>query len=169
MSNAINVYSAPEVHTAIEESLPAVFSRLGYKQDFRLLDTRLLLGYLTAITAAVSFVLDRKFKWDDVLIYQKALVGLYVVFSSAFWLFSRYGERHAVYQGQQGQERITVRMQPEPGSEHSLVTLEDGAGGRLEARLAAPGVFSADGHLQFGKLHRWFEEQLGLLVQKKRQ
>ncbi|AGO12462.1 AaceriAER112Cp [[Ashbya] aceris (nom. inval.)] len=169
MSNAINVYSAPEVHTAIEESLPAVFSRLGYKQDFRLLDTRLLLGYLTAITAAISFVLDRKFKWGDVLIYQQVLVGLYVVLSAAFWVFSRYGERHAVYQGQRGKERITVRLQSEPSSEYNLVTLEDGAGGQLEARLAAPAIFSADGHLQFGKLHRWFEEQLGLLVQKKRQ
>lgn len=67
MSKPINVYSIPELRQTLDEALPATFARLKYKQSFQLIDAKLVLGYSMAAIAAGSFLLDKKFKYSEVV------------------------------------------------------------------------------------------------------
>ncbi|AMD19892.1 HCL259Wp [Eremothecium sinecaudum] len=167
MNKQVNVYAIPDLHTAIDEALPSVFSRLGYNDNYRLIDMKLAIGYSIAAVAGISFILDRKFKWEEVLIYQKFLVGLYAILSAIFWVFMNFVERGVVYQGDNNEESIIIKTEFKKNEPICEVTFIDGNGKEMVSNLAAVNVFNEYGYLQFNALFSWFEEQVKLLKSKK--
>ncbi|SCU98597.1 LADA_0H14158g1_1 [Lachancea dasiensis] len=166
MSKPINVYSTPDLRQTLDEALPATFERLGFTQSFKLIDTKLFLGYSIALIAGISFMLDKKWTFEDALTYQKILVGAYVVLSVVFWYFSKYVEKGVKYSGSSGDRTVVVATKMEKHSVNYEVTLRDDRGKVIEAQLAANTVFNEAGYLQSDRLFKWFEEFLGSLVKK---
>lgn len=127
MSSAkpINVYSIPELNQALDEALPSVFARLNYERSYALLDAKLYIGYSIAVVAGLSFFLDKKFERDQIVTYQKLLVGAYFVLSLLFWYFSRFIEKGTVYVGKRRgtKEEIYVKTKFEKNEPLYLVEL----------------------------------------------
>ncbi|QLL32399.1 hypothetical protein HG536_0C05680 [Torulaspora globosa] len=170
MSKAINVYSIPELQQTLDEALPGTFARLQYKRSFRLIDTKLAVGYSIAAVAAVSFLLDKKFQFSEVLGYQQLLLAAYAVLSLAFWYFTRYVEKGVTYEGTKPDgEKITVKTRFANNEPVYLVQFVKEGGAELETRLAANKVFSEAGYLQTDLLFGWLKEQLETLGRKKLQ
>lgn len=134
MSSAkpINVYSIPELNQALDEALPSVFARLNYERSYALLDGKLYIGYSIAVVAGLSFFLDKKFERDQIVTYQKLLVGAYFVLSLLFWYFSRFIEKGTVYVGKRRgtKEEIYVKTKFEKNEPLYLVELVQKKKGR---------------------------------------
>ena len=166
MSKPINVYSTPDLRQTLDEALPTVLSRLEYEQTFKLIDTKLLIGYSIAVVAGISFLLDKKLTFQDALMYQKILVGLYAILSVLFWYFTKYVERGVKYTGSCKDRSISIATNMEKYDFQYNVTITDNKGVSVEARLGANTVFNEQGYLQPDILFKWFEEKLGMLDKK---
>lgn len=170
MSKAINVYSIPELQQTLDEALPGTFARLQYTQSFGLIDTKLAIGYSIAAVAAVSFLLDKKFKFDEVLSYQKGLLATYAVLSLAFWYFTKYIEKGVTYSGiKPSGEKVVVKARFEKKEPLYLVEFSNGDGKELKTSLSATKVFNEAGFLQTDLLFEWLKDQMEILSSKKAQ
>ncbi|CAI4655829.1 APG_G0040300.mRNA.1.CDS.1 [Saccharomyces cerevisiae] len=176
MSSAkpINVYSIPELNQALDEALPSVFARLNYERSYALLDAKLYIGYSIAVVAGLSFFLDKKFERDQIVTYQKLLVGAYFVLSLLFWYFSRFIEKGTVYVGKRRgtKEEIYVKTKFEKNEPLYLVELVQKKKGEnskkeLKAKLEVNKVFNESGYLQNDVYFKWFSEQHNVLDTKK--
>lgn len=168
MSKPINVYSIPELRQTLDEALPGIFARLNYKQHFRLIDVKLAFGYSIAVVAAISFLLDKKFNYDDVLIYQKLLVGLYTILSAVFWYFTKHVEKGITYVGiNKDGEKLVVKTHFEKREPVYLIDLIKGGETKLSSGLPVNKVFNEAGYLQSDLLFQWLSEQLKTLDSKK--
>ncbi|AJS96724.1 Spc2p [Saccharomyces cerevisiae YJM1463] len=176
MSSAkpINVYSIPELNQALDEALPSVFARLNYERSYALLDAKLYIGYSIAVVAGLSFFLDKKFERDQIVTYQKLLVGAYFVLSLLFWYFSRFIEKGTVYVGKRRgtKEEIYVKTKFEKNELLYLVELVQKKKGEnskkeLKAKLEVNKVFNESGYLQNDVYFKWFSEQHNVLDTKK--
>lgn len=148
-------------------ALPAVFSRLGYTQSFALVDTKLIIGYSIVAVAAISFLIDKKIAWDDSILYQKILVGLYFVFCAVFWYFNKFIEKGTTYQGVKKSDHITVKTKFQPYTPVFKATFADNHGNSLTTELSSTKVFNEEGYLQFDLLYKWFQDQVEILQTKK--
>lgn len=170
----INVYSIPELNQTLDEALPSIFARLNYERSYALLDTKLYIGYSIAVVAGLSFFLDKKFERSEIILYQKLLVGAYVVLSLMFWYFTRFVEKGTVYTGKNRdtKEEIYVKTKFEKNEPLYLVELiqkKKGNSSRkdLKTKLEVNKVFNESGYLQNEVLFKWFSEQLNVLATKK--
>lgn len=168
MSKPVNVYSISEVSQTINESLPDVMKRLGYEETFELVDQKLLIGYSTAIVAAISFIIDKKFVHDNIVKYQQILVGTYFVLSVIFWFFKKYVEKSIVYSGKNGTEIIKLKTEFEENKPIYNMTLIDNKKKTLTSSLEINKVFNSEGYLQTDLLLEWVKQQLTTLSNKKK-
>ncbi|CEP61650.1 signal peptidase complex subunit SPC2 LALA0_S03e07690g [Lachancea lanzarotensis] len=166
MSKPINVYSTPDLRQTLDEALPSTFQRLGFTQSFGLIDTKLILGYSIAVVAGISFLLDKKFKFEESLVYQKLLVASYAILSGAFWWFCKYVEKGAKYSGTAKDRKISVKTKMDKYDFNYQVLVRDNHGRSVENVLPANTVFTEAGYLQADKLFNWFEQQLDSLAKK---
>ncbi|CUS20201.1 LAQU0S01e01266g1_1 [Lachancea quebecensis] len=166
MSKPINVYSTPDLRQALDEALPGVFKRLNYEQSFKLIDTKLIIGYSIAIVAAISFLLDKKLRFEEALLYQKMLVGSYAILSAVFWYFNKYVEKGIKFTGHSKEKTITVTTKMNKYDYNYQVTLGNEANSVVKATLPANTVFNEQGYLQTDILFKWFEEKLDSLYKK---
>lgn len=169
MSKPINIYSTPDLRQTLDEALPTVFSRLGYTQSFRLIDMKLAIGYSIAVVAGVSFILDKKMKFDEALTYQKLLVVAYMILSTVFWYFTKHIEKGVTFSGSSGKDNITVVTKMKKYSSLYEVAIEDKAGKTVNVELPVNKVFNAHGFLQQDLLFEWYKQQMKLLAEKKEQ
>lgn len=170
MSKPINVYSIPELRQTLDEALPATFARLKYKQSFQLIDAKLVLGYSMAAIAAGSFLLDKKFKYSEVVGYQKALLVIYGGLSVLYWYFTKYIEKSTVYEGRNpAGEKISVKTRFENKQPIYLVDFRLDDKTEVSVGLPATEVFNEAGYLQNELLFQWLERQLKVLSSKKSQ
>ena len=121
-----------------------------------------------------SFFLDKKFERSEIVLYQKLLVGAYVVLSLMFWYFTRFVEKGTVYTGKNRdtKEEIYVKTKFEKKEPVYLVELiqkkkGDGSKKDLKTKLEVNKVFNEFGYLQNEVLFKWFSEQLNVLTTKK--
>ncbi|CCK70641.1 signal peptidase complex subunit SPC2 KNAG_0E03870 [Huiozyma naganishii CBS 8797] len=169
MSSPVNVYSISEVSQRLDEEIPVVFGRLGYKQSFKLIDLKLLIGYSIAIVAAASFLLDKKLGHNNVIGYQKLLVGCYAVLSLIFWYFKKFVEKSTIYTGTNSNDQSVINVRTlfkEAQPLYKVVLLGDD-GARLEVDLQINKVFNEAGYLQTDLFFNWCKNQLTILKEKK--
>ncbi|GCE98672.1 hypothetical protein ZYGM_002403 [Zygosaccharomyces mellis] len=168
MSKPINVYSIPELRQTLDDALPEVFARHELKQSFRLIDTKLVIGYGIALVAAASFLLDKKFEFDEVLLYQKILVGSYVFLSTVYWYFTKFVQKGITYEGVDKKGRsITVKTFFENNEPLYHVTFMTQGDFDLKTALPVNKVFNEQGFLQTDLLYQWIGQQLTTLETKK--
>ncbi|CCF59832.1 hypothetical protein KAFR_0I00510 [Kazachstania africana CBS 2517] len=169
MSKPINVYSISEVALSLDESLPDIFGRLDYKQTFRLIDQKLIIGYSIAIVAATSFILDKKFGHNEVIPYQTALVSFYFILSIIFWYFKKYVEKSTVYEGTNTKtgEKISVKTSYVEAEPFYNFVLSNSKGKSLNVKLEINKVFNEPGFLQTNLFYEWINTQLQTLDAKK--
>lgn len=170
MSKPINVYAIPELRQALDEALPSTFARLKYKQSFKLIDAKLALGYSMAAVAAVSFLLDKKFKYSEVLAYQKILLVAYGGLSVLYWYFTKYIEKSTIYKGKSPEgKKVSVKTRFEKKEPVYLVDFHQDDNAHLSVGLPVTEVFNEAGYLQNELLFQWLESQLKVLNSKKSQ
>ncbi|SCV99410.1 LAFE_0A02564g1_1 [Lachancea fermentati] len=167
MSKPINVYCSADLRQTLDEALPGVFSRLGYVQSFKLIDTKLIIGYSIAVVAGVSFYLDKILEYSESLTYQKILVGLYAALSGLFWYFNKYIEKNVKYTGINKSKSIQVAATLEQYTLDYKLKIRDNEGHVVETTLPANKVFTEQGYLQTDLLYKWFENQLNDLTKKR--
>lgn len=170
MSNnkPINVYSIPELRQTLDEALPDVFARHEFKQSFRLIDTKLVIGYGIALVAAASFLLDKKFEFNDVLMYQKILVGSYMVLSTLYWYFTEFVQKGITYEGV-NKKGTSIAVKTYFENNEPLYHVDIMTQGKFDLKTALPvnKVFNEHGFLQSDLLYQWIGQQLTTLETKK--
>lgn len=168
MSKPINVYSIPELRQTLDEALPGIFMRHEFNQSFRLIDTKLVIGYGIAVVAAASFLLDKKFEFEQVLVYQKILVGSYMVFSTLYWYFTKFVQKGITYEGiDKKGTSIAVKTSFENNEPLYQVTFVTQDAFELKTALPVNKVFNEYGYLQTDLLYQWIGQQLVVLNTKK--
>ncbi|SCV02664.1 LAMI_0H01706g1_1 [Lachancea mirantina] len=160
MSKLINVYASPELRQTLDEALPGVFSRLGYTENYTLIDTKLIIGYSIALLAGVSFLLDKKLDFQESLTYQKLLVAGNLVLSVVFWYYTKFVLRDVKYVGKSKSSEIKVSTRLEKNDFKYDVMLVKGPNSCVKCVLPANEVFTEAGYLQADLLYQWFQQQL---------
>ena len=168
MAGAINVYSISQATETINENLPEIFERLGYKQTFSLVDTKLIIGYSIGVVAGASFLLDKKFKHNDLVLYQQILVALYFILSGIFWWFRKFVEKGAVYTGKKANgDTIKVRTSYVDAEPKCQITFINGDKKVFEPTLEINKVYTETGYLQIDLMYEWIKQQLETMGAKK--
>ena len=173
MSKPVNVYSIGEVAQRLDEEVPTVFYRLGYKQTFKLVDTKLIIGYSIAVIAAISFLLDKKFGHNNVIQYQYLLVALYFILSGAFWYFKKFIERSILYTGSNKEKNTIINfkrksVEGEPIYQSNFnVKFESGEAKTLDVALEINKVFNENGYLQTDLFFQWVKKQMENIESKR--
>ncbi|AQZ18325.1 SPC2 (YML055W) [Zygosaccharomyces parabailii] len=170
MPKPINVYSTQELRQTLDEALPGVFARYGYKQSFGLIDTKLFIGYASALVAGISFLLDKKFKYEECLPYQVVLVGSYIILSIVYWYFVQYVQKGVTYEGvSKDGNKLSVKTHFENADPLYHVSLLSSDNSEITTALPANKVFTEAGYLQTDLLYEWVGQQLNVLDAKKKQ
>ncbi|CCD24785.1 signal peptidase complex subunit SPC2 NDAI_0D04720 [Naumovozyma dairenensis CBS 421] len=171
MSKPVNVYSTPEVAKVLDEALPSVLETLNYKESFKLIDIKLIIGYSIAAVAGTSFLLDKKLGHKNVIAYQEILVACYFFLSALLWYFKKYIEKSVTYTGQHSQNgsKIAISTSYEEAEPKYYVTFvkNDTKDEEFKRVLETTKVFNEAGYLQTKLLHDWFQEQLDTIEIKK--
>ncbi|BAO38240.1 signal peptidase complex subunit SPC2 [Kluyveromyces marxianus] len=167
MSKPINVYAVSEARQAFEEALPGIFSRLGYTQTFKLIDTKLFLGYSLVVFAAASFLLDKKLTWEESKQYQLILVSLYAVVCGVQWWFNKFVEKGIIYQGTNKDNKISIGAKFKKNSHEFHIYIADSTNQRVELETSFTKFFNEQGYLQTELLYNYFKQQTEQLVSKK--
>lgn len=162
MSKKINVYSSTEVATALDESLPSVFARLGYKEDHTYLDIKLVFGYTMSLLAVGSFLLDKKLNYKESFNYQVILTLAYFTLSLGLYLYNKFVVS-VTYAGvsKEGNKKIKVSTSianADPNYKVVIETTEKKH--KLNTVLPINTVFTANGTLLNEVLVNWFKDQL---------
>ncbi|CCH62150.1 hypothetical protein TBLA_0G02080 [Henningerozyma blattae CBS 6284] len=186
MSKPINVYSIPELRQALDEALPITLKRLNYTQSHLFQDIKLGLGYSMGLIAATSFLLDKKFKWNQTLFYQKLLVGLYFILSITFWIFNHFIEKGLTYQGINKKDSIKLKIMSRLIENNSrgnsnndtpiyqihfkLINVNNSTekNNELTSELLVTKIFSEQGYLQTNLFYEYLNDQINLLKEKKK-
>lgn len=167
MSKPVNVYSIKEVAQRLDDEVPIVFHRLGYKQSFKLIDTKLFLGYSIAVVAGISFILDKKFGHNNVIQYQRILVISYFVLSLLFWYFTKFIEKSTLYIGRKNNKDGTTVTFKRDFKEavpvyKTVFILKDkqNQSKSLSVDLQINKVFNENGYLQTDLFFQWVKKQI---------
>lgn len=173
MSKPVNVYSIGEVAQRLDDEVPIVFHRLGYEQSFKLIDTRLFIGYSIAIVAGISFILDKKFGHNDVIQYQRILVIAYFVLSFIFWYFKKFVEGSTLYIGKNNKDNTTIIFKRDYKEAvpiyKTVFILKDKQNQSKSSNidLQINKVFNENGYLQTELFFQWVKKQVENMESKK--
>lgn len=102
--------SVVQLRTTVDENLTTSLSALGYNESFTLIDTRLALGYLTALIAAGLYFVDKKYGFDKTFNITVAAVVAYFAISGILWYYTSTAQyKNVKYVGYSDKkEKITV-------------------------------------------------------------
>ncbi|XDT06015.1 Microsomal signal peptidase 25 kDa subunit (SPC25) [Nakaseomyces glabratus] len=162
MSKSINVYSTSEAQKALDELLPSVFARLGYREDHTALDIKLALGYTMAAIAVGSFLLDKKFEKKEIMHYQLILTVLYFALSLVYWVYQKTVNKNAIYHGKKtsGENIKVITSIGKTDPNYKVTVIRNNKNKELELVLPITEVFTEKGFLQGDLVYNWFSKHL---------
>jgi signal peptidase complex subunit 2 len=141
-----------------------VLSTLGFTESYKIVDTKLVLGYLTVATAAGAYFLDKKMKFVDSLPYLKLLLVLYAILSTLTWLHQRYVVKNTVYTGTKNKQVVEIGGDVDkfiPEYKLTITVKSEGSKGvSKNVGLPFTEVFDKFGNLHDGELAAWIKEQI---------
>ncbi|KAK7757756.1 hypothetical protein SLS62_000134 [Diatrype stigma] len=82
-----------------DDAIPNYLNSLKFRQDHRLTDTRLALGYGAFALAAACFLWDRQLGFEGTKYWTAAAVAVYALLNGVLTYWVTYVERGVVYQG----------------------------------------------------------------------
>ncbi|KAI0099083.1 microsomal signal peptidase 25 kDa subunit-domain-containing protein [Nemania sp. FL0031] len=95
----ITVHNLADLKNTSDDAIPNYLNSLKFKQDHRLVDTRLALGYGAFAIAAACFLWDYKLGFESTKWYTAAAVALYSLINGALTIWITFVEKGTVYQG----------------------------------------------------------------------
>ncbi|KAI1807318.1 SPC25-domain-containing protein [Daldinia bambusicola] len=95
----IAVHNLADLKNTSDDAIPNYLNSLKFRQDHRLLDTRLALGYGAFAVAAACFAWDYKFGFEATKYYTAAAVALYALLNGILTFWISFVEKGVVYQG----------------------------------------------------------------------
>lgn len=161
----VNIFSLTELKNGSDDFIPVALQKLGYTQNHSLLDTRLALGYLGVVAAALAGAYDYRVGFEKAKGFTLAGVLVYFIFYGAmnFWQF--FIESGTVYKGSKGDLEITIKTSTEKTSPtySTRISLHTAAG-TADVEVSRHELFTkwfdCDGNIVTEPLSTW----LSLLV-----
>ncbi|KAI0022323.1 microsomal signal peptidase 25 kDa subunit-domain-containing protein [Xylariomycetidae sp. FL0641] len=95
----ITVHNLADLKNTSDDAIPNYLNSLKFKQDHKLVDTRLVLGYSAFFVAAACFAWDYKLGFDATRTWTTVAVALYAVLNTALTFWIGFVEKSTVYQG----------------------------------------------------------------------
>ncbi|KAI0171983.1 SPC25-domain-containing protein [Hypoxylon sp. FL1284] len=95
----ISVHNLADLKNTSDDAIPNYLNSLKFKQDHRLVDTRLALGYSAFAIAAACFLWDYKLGFEPTKYYTAAAVALYTLINGVLTYWIGFVEKGTVYQG----------------------------------------------------------------------
>ncbi|KAJ8120788.1 hypothetical protein ONZ43_g2596 [Nemania bipapillata] len=95
----ITVHNLADLKNTSDDAIPNYLNSLKFKQDHRLVDTRLALGYGAFAIAAACFLWDYKLGFESTKWFTAAAVALYSIINGALTIWITFVEKGIVYQG----------------------------------------------------------------------
>ncbi len=89
----------PDLKNTSDDAIPNYLNSLKFRQDHRLTDTRLALGYGAFAVAAACFVWDRQLGFEQTKYLTASAVAVYALLNGLLTYWIAYVERGTVYQG----------------------------------------------------------------------
>lgn len=77
------------MRTEADDNLSLIFDKLGYDQDFGLIDTKLALGYLTVAIAGFLFYLEKNYAFKDTKLIIGGSIALYGLICLVMMYFNK--------------------------------------------------------------------------------
>ncbi|KAI1176033.1 microsomal signal peptidase 25 kDa subunit-domain-containing protein [Nemania sp. FL0916] len=95
----ISVHNLADLKNTSDDAIPNYLNSLKFKQDHRLVDTRLALGYGAFAIAAACFLWDYKLGFASTKWWTAAAVALYSIVNGGLTAWITFVEKGTVYQG----------------------------------------------------------------------
>lgn len=101
--------SVVALRTEADDNLPQIFAKLGYDQDFSLVDTKLALGYLTVAIAGFLYYLEKNYKFHDTKLVIGGAIFVYCVICGVMLFLSKGSQyKNNKYIGVKNGKKIAV-------------------------------------------------------------
>ncbi|KAK6456679.1 signal peptidase complex subunit 2 [Scheffersomyces xylosifermentans] len=97
-SKKVNLNSVADLRQNTDDNLPSVLTELGYDESFKLIDTKLALGYSTVVIAGLLFLVDKKYDFKQSYGVTVFSVVLYFIISSILY-YINYTNKNVKYVG----------------------------------------------------------------------
>ncbi|KAI1776727.1 SPC25-domain-containing protein [Hypoxylon cercidicola] len=95
----ISVHNLADLKNTSDDAIPNYLNSLKFKQDHKLVDTRLALGYSAFAIAAACFYWDYKLGFESTKYYTAGAVALYALLNGVLTYWIGFVEKGTVYQG----------------------------------------------------------------------
>ncbi|KAI0111583.1 SPC25-domain-containing protein [Daldinia grandis] len=95
----IAVHNLADLKNTSDDAIPNYLNSLKFKQDHRLIDTRLALGYGAFAIAAACFAWDYKLGFEATKYYTAAAVAVYALINGILTYWIGFVEKGTVYEG----------------------------------------------------------------------
>lgn len=147
----VSINSVPGLKSESDEHLSTVFDTLGYTESFKLIDIKLIVGYLSVGAAGLMYYLDKKFKNDfsnsTYLFYIQLLVGTFFTLQSIWFLISKFVEKNIKYIGvKKGKTiKVSTSVKSKTDPNYQITINIDGKGHSLT--IPFKDIFFDDGYL----------------------
>lgn len=157
------------LRTEADEHLAQVFDKLGYEQNFALIDTKLALGYLTVAIAAFLYYLEKKCAFRDTKAVIAGAILLYAAICAVMMYLSRSARyKDNKYVGTKDGKKVTVFALT--ASVYSpiydvKIVFDDNYDGTIEGHIEFTKIFDTFGYLNEAE----FKAHLESLLEKKNQ
>lgn len=167
----INLASVKDMQVNCDEHIPSVLGR-DFQQDFKLIDTKLILIYISIAISGVTFYLDKKFKNDfknkfyyDTTVY---LVVAFYVFTTLTYLYSTRITKDIKYVGTDSkQNKVTIATKILNNYDpHYIIDIELN-GKKLEISKKFTELYNKDGFLQLDAFKTTLTDQISILKKSK--
>ncbi|KAI1339544.1 microsomal signal peptidase 25 kDa subunit-domain-containing protein [Xylariaceae sp. FL0016] len=95
----ITVHNLADLKNTSDDAIPNYLNSLNFKQEHKLVDTRLVLGYSAFAIAAACFLWDYQLGFENTKYYTAAAVACYSVLNGILTYWIGFVEKGTVYQG----------------------------------------------------------------------
>ncbi|KAH9887782.1 microsomal signal peptidase 25 kDa subunit-domain-containing protein [Xylariomycetidae sp. FL2044] len=95
----ISVYNLADLKNTSDDAIPNYLNSLGFRQEHRLVDTRLALGYAAFAVAGAAFLWDYRLGFEATKYWTAAAVALYTLLNGALTFWIAFVEKGVVYEG----------------------------------------------------------------------
>lgn len=146
------------MRTTVDDNLTTSLSALGYNESFTLIDTKIALGYLTAIIAGGLYFYDKKYGFDKTFNLTIVAVLAYFAISGILWYYTSTPQyKNVKYIGYNDKkEKITVATWTSKFEPIYHVKITTSEGQQIDAQFEFMKLFDGMGYYK--------EEQLTKLI-----
>lgn len=108
----VSLSSVPALRTECDDHIATALDTLEYNESFKLIDTKLIIGYTCVILSGLMYYIEKQYKDDflnsDYVKYTTILVALFFILEGIWYLFSIFFEKDIKYVGIKNKKTLKV-------------------------------------------------------------